>query len=139
MRHDDQPLDLFVAGIGEREDGPIGVSLARAHVHAADDSVRSGSGRNKQPVGVAAIALGGVSEIDRLCIGAHIDRLDRAAARGAKGKHEQHRRDAGADKIQPKSSQLHPHRPSPGFLRTDAMPRQANFTSIYVDFAARGT
>jgi len=78
MRHDDQALELFVAGIGEREHRPIGVALARAHVHPSDDAVGSGRSGDEQAVGLGAMAFGGVGEIDRLRVGAHIDRLHRA-------------------------------------------------------------
>ncbi len=44
MRHDDQSLELLVARIDQREHRPIGVALARPHVHAADDAVRAGRG-----------------------------------------------------------------------------------------------
>ena len=57
MRHDDEALDLLVAGVGERERRPIGVALAGAHVHAPDDSVGAGRGRNEDAVTVAALPL----------------------------------------------------------------------------------
>ena len=39
MRHDDQPVDLFVAVIGEREHRPVRAAFARAHLDAAHDAV----------------------------------------------------------------------------------------------------
>ncbi len=111
VRHDDQALDLLVAGIGKREHRPIGVALARAHVHAADDSVGPGRGRNEDAVALGAMPLGGVGEIDRLRLRAHVDRLDGARGREADHDHGQHRRYAGADEKQPTSLQLHPCRP----------------------------
>ena len=50
VRDDDQPVDLLVAGIGEREHRPVGVALARAHVHALHDAVRPGRGRHQDAV-----------------------------------------------------------------------------------------
>ena len=50
VRNDDQPVDLLVAGIGEREHRPIEVALARAHVHALHDAVRPGRGRHQDAV-----------------------------------------------------------------------------------------
>ena len=64
MRHDDQPVDLLVAGIGEREDRPVGAALARAHLDAADDAVRPGRGRDLDAVAVGALALDRVGEVD---------------------------------------------------------------------------
>ncbi len=92
MRHDDQALDLLVAGIGQREHGPIGVALARAHVHAPDDAVGPRRGRDQQAVGLGAMALGGVGKIDRRGVGAYTDGLDRARGREADDDQSQHRR-----------------------------------------------
>ncbi len=124
MRHDDEALDLLVAGIGEREHRPVGVALARAHVHAADDAIGSGRGGDQEPVGVGAVAFGCVGEIDRGCVGAHVDGLDGARGREADHHDGQHRRYAGADENQPPSSQLHPvSTPHAELRRTDAIPR----------------
>ena len=122
MRHDDEPLDLLVAGIGECEHRPVGVSLARTHVHAANDAVGSRCGRDEQPVGVGAMVLGGIGEVDGLRVGAHIDRLHRARRREADRGHGQHRREAGAHEMQPTFSQ-HPCRPFAGLTQFRERPR----------------
>ncbi len=88
MRHDDQPVDLLVAGIGEREHRPVGVAFARAHVHAAHDAVGAGRGRHLDAVVFGALALDGGGEVDRGGVGAHVDGLDARAGRSA----EQRRR-----------------------------------------------
>ena len=51
MRHDDQPVDLLVAVVGEREHRPVGVAFARAHLDAAHDAVGAGRGRHLDAVG----------------------------------------------------------------------------------------
>src|SRR6202022_3967785 len=78
MWDDDEALDLLVAGIGQRKYGPIAVALARTHVHAADDAVRSGRGRYQQAIAFGAVALDRIGEIDRRCVGTHADGFDRA-------------------------------------------------------------
>ncbi len=64
MRDDDQAVDLLVAGIGEREHRPVGVALARAHVHALDDAVGAGRGRHQDAVAVGAVPLDRGGEVD---------------------------------------------------------------------------
>ena len=83
MRHDDQALDLLVAGIGEREHRPVGVALAGAHVDAADDAVGAGRGRDQDAAVLAAMAFDRVGEIDRGRVEPHIDGLDRVRGRDA--------------------------------------------------------
>ncbi len=83
MRHDDQPVDLLVAGIGEREHRPVGRALARRLLHAADDTVGAGRGRHRYCVGVGMDEIGDAGEVDRGDVGAHIDGLDRVRGRRA--------------------------------------------------------
>jgi hypothetical protein len=113
VRHDDQALDLLVAGIGEREHGPIGVALSRAHVHAPNDPIGSGRGRNQQAVGFGAMALDGIGQVDRLRVGADINSLDRARGRQRRHDRDERRGHKGADEMQPTSSQPYPCRPLP--------------------------
>ncbi len=77
MRRHDQPIDLLVAVIGEREDGPVCARLAGAHLDAADDAVGAGRGRNLDAVAVATLELDGVGEVDGSGVGADVDGLDR--------------------------------------------------------------
>ena len=76
MRHDDQAVDLLVAGVGEREHRPVGRALARRLLHAADDAVGAGRGRDLDAVGFGLDELGDAGEIDRGHVGAHVHRLD---------------------------------------------------------------
>ena len=77
MRNDDEAVDLILAGIGEREHRPVGAALAGAHVHALDDAVRPRRSGHLDAVGVGAVALDRVGEVDGRCVAGHIDRLDR--------------------------------------------------------------
>ncbi len=64
MRHDDQPVDLLVGIIGEREHRPVGVGFARAHFDAAHDAVGAGRGGDLDAVGFGFLHVGGGGEID---------------------------------------------------------------------------
>jgi hypothetical protein len=134
MRHDDEALDLLVAGIRQSEDGPVGVALTRANVHAPYDPVGPWRGRNEEAIALGTMPLGGVGEVDRPRIGAHIDCLDGARRNKAGHDHDQHRRQAGADENQPTSSQLHPlstpSRASPDQTLSVSGLTLVNFTSI---------
>ena len=76
VRDDDQPVDLLVAGIGEREHRPVEIALARAHVHALHDAVRSGRGRHQDAVLLGAMALDRRGQVDRGGVEPHADGLD---------------------------------------------------------------
>jgi hypothetical protein len=81
VRHHDQPVDLLVAGIGEREHRPVGRALARRLLHAAHDAVGAGRGRHLDAVGLGLDQVGDAGEVDRGDVGAHVDRLDRECGR----------------------------------------------------------
>ena len=83
VRHHDQPVDLLVAGIGEREHRPVGRAFARRLLHAADDAVGAGRGRNRDGVGVGLDQFGDAGEVDRGDVGAHVHRLDGVSGRRA--------------------------------------------------------
>ena len=136
MRHDDQPLDLLVAGIGEREHRPIGVALARAHVHAADDAVGSRRGGDQDAVALGAMALDRIGEVDR---GASVRTLIASTARARRARQQTVRpaapRAQARDEKQPTSSRAPPLSiVAPSFAGADAIPRAsamlANFTPI---------
>ena len=78
MRHDDQPVDLLVGIVGEREHRPVVAAFARAHFDAAHDAVGAGRGRNLDAVGFRFLPLGGRGEIDGGNVEPHIDGFDRA-------------------------------------------------------------
>ena len=86
MRHDDQPVDLLVAVVGEREHRPVGVALARAHLDAAHDAVGAGRGRDLDAVAVGLLPFGGGGEIDGRGIEPHVHGFD-----GARGRRRQQR------------------------------------------------
>ena len=93
MRHDDQPVDLFVAVVGEREHRPVGVALARAHLDAAHDAVGSRRGGDLDAVGLGFEDFGGGGEVDGGGIEPHIDGFDRARRR--RRQREQHQCSGG--------------------------------------------
>ena len=64
MRRDEQPVDLLVAVVGEREHRPVGAALARAHLDAAHDAVGARRGRDLDAVGFGLLPLDGVGEVD---------------------------------------------------------------------------
>ena len=81
MRHDDQPVDLFVGIIGEREHRPIGAVLARAHLDAAHDAVRARRGRDLNAVALGLLYFGGGGKVDRRGVEPHVDGFDSARGR----------------------------------------------------------
>ena len=80
MRHDDQPVDLLVGIIGEREHRPVGVGFARAHFDAAHDAVGAGRGGDLDAVGFGLLHVGRGGEIDGRDVEPHVDRFERARA-----------------------------------------------------------
>ena len=76
MRRHDQPIDLLVAIIGEREHRPVSSGFARAHLDAADDAVGARRGRNLDAVAVGVLELDRVGEVDGGGVKADIDGLD---------------------------------------------------------------
>ncbi len=65
MRHDDQAIDLLVAGIGEREHRPIGRAFARGLLHAAHDAVGARRRRNLNLPDLGFDQFGDRGEVDR--------------------------------------------------------------------------
>ena len=101
VRHDDQPVDLLIAVVGEREHRPVVAGLASAHLDAADDSVGAGRGRHLDAVAFGFEPLHRLGEVDRRGVDAHIDRLDGARDIRARRDAEQNRhRDHGAQQTQ---------------------------------------
>ena len=64
VRRHDEPVDLLVAVIGEREHRPVPAGFARAHLDAADDAVGAGRGRNLDAIAVGVLEVDGVGEVD---------------------------------------------------------------------------
>ena len=83
MRDDDQPLDLLVGIVRQREDDPARARswLQRTHFDAAHDAVGAGRGRNLQAVALRRIALDRLREIDGGGVERYPDGLDRRRRR----------------------------------------------------------
>ena len=79
MRHDDQPVDLLVAVVGERENRPVGVAFACAHLDAANDSIGAGRGRDLDAVAFGLLHFGGGGQIDGGGIEPHVHGFHRSA------------------------------------------------------------
>ena len=79
MRHDEQPVDLLVGGIGEREDDPVCRSfrVLRAHLDASHDAVRVGGGGDLQLVRLVVEALNRRAEVDGIGVDRQRDRFER--------------------------------------------------------------
>src|SRR5262245_39840609 len=84
MWHDDQPIDLFVAVVGERKYGPIAVAFASAHFNAPNDSIRPGCSRDLDAIAVSFLDFGGGGEIDSGGIETHVDRIHRVGGGNCK-------------------------------------------------------
>jgi len=78
MRGDDQPVDLLVRDVGEREDGPVALVLVRggAHLDAAHDAVGAGRGGDLEGLAPAGIDLGGGGKVQRRVVTGDLDGLD---------------------------------------------------------------
>ncbi len=101
MRHHDQALELLVAGIGEREHRPIGIALARPHVHALHDAVGPRRSGDQEAIGIGAMALDRGGQIEGGGVLRHVDRLDRAGRWGAGERdHDDRQPGDGADETQ---------------------------------------
>ncbi len=77
MRHDDQPVDLLVAVVGERKHRPIAVAFAGAHFDAANNSIRARRGRNLDAIAFGFLDFGGCGQIDGGRIETHVDGIHR--------------------------------------------------------------
>ena len=105
MRRHDQAVDLLIAVVGEREYRPVVAGLARAYFDPADNGVGPGRGRDLNAVALGALALDGVSEIDRGGVGAYVNGLDRM--RGGCAQHGRNRqRGRGTEESQEATSEL---------------------------------
>ena len=83
MRHHDQPLDLLLGIVRQRENDPARAraGLQCAHFDAAYDAVGTGRGRDLQAVALRGIALDGLRQINCRGIERHPHRLDRCSRR----------------------------------------------------------
>ena len=83
MRHDDQAVHLFVAGIRQCEHRPVGIAFARRHLYAAHDAVGAGRRRHLDAVDFGLVTFHHGGEIDRGGVGTHIHRVHRLRGGGA--------------------------------------------------------
>ena len=78
MRRDDQPVELLVGGVGEREHRPV---AGRARVIGLDldaphDAVRPGRGRDLEVLALVAVDLDGARKVERDVVAGNLDRFD---------------------------------------------------------------
>ena len=80
MRRHDQPRQLLVGIVGQREHDPCRLRawLQRADLDAPNDAVGAGRGRHLDAIALGAVALDRPGQVDRVRIGRHPDRLHRA-------------------------------------------------------------
>jgi hypothetical protein len=105
VRHDNQPVDLLVAGVGKREHRPVGRAFARRLLHAAHDAVRARRRRHLNAVGVGLVNLDDGGEVNRGDVRPHSHRLDGMTLRSAQqGADQDCRKTGGAKKAQTTTS-----------------------------------
>ena len=103
MRRDDQPRQLLVGIIGEREHDPGRLSprLERVDFDPADDAVGAWRGRDLDAIALGAVALDRTGQIDRVRVRGNSHRLHRTgwlAERGQRGEESE-----DADKSAPRA------------------------------------
>ncbi len=84
MRRDDETVELIVGIIGEREDHPVGVALARAHLDAAHDAVGALRGGDLNAIHFGLLSLDRIGQIDGGRIRTHADGVQRMRGRTAR-------------------------------------------------------
>ena len=84
MRRHDQPFELLVGIVGEREDDPVRLraGLLGADLDAPDDAVRAGRGGDLDAVALAVVALDRPGQVDGAAVDRDPDGLD-----GLRGSH----------------------------------------------------
>jgi hypothetical protein len=113
MRRHDQPRQLLLGIVGQREHDPRGLSprLERADLDPPDDAVGTGRGRHLDAVALGAVTLDRPGEIDRVRIRRNPDRLHGAG--GPAERRERGEQDQDADEAAPRA-QGALHRPTRG-------------------------
>ena len=107
VRRDEQPVDLLVAVVGEREHRPVVAALARAHLDPAHDPVGTRRGRDLDAFGLGPVPLDGVGQVDRGGVETHVDGVDGTRARYAEqAEKRQRQRNDGAQDRQTAASRL---------------------------------
>ena len=86
MWRDDQPVELLVGGVGEREHRPV---AGRARVFGLDfdaphDPVGAGRGRDLEILALIPVDLDGARKVERLVVAGDFDRLDGKRRRGCR-------------------------------------------------------
>ena len=97
MRRDQQPVDLLVGVVGEREDDPVRprARLAGLHGDAADDAVASRGRGDADLVAVRAVALDHRGEVDGLRSWGRRARIRRPGRSTARASHSECRQEKG--------------------------------------------
>ena len=85
MRRHDQPVELLVAAVGEREHGPVAarIVVVRLDLDAPYDAVGPGCCRHLEVLALVAVDLNAPGQVERDVVARNLDRLDgqtRAAA-----------------------------------------------------------
>ena len=82
MRRHDQPVELLVAAVGEREHRPVaaGIVVIGLDLDAPDDAVGPGRRRHLEIFALVAIDLDGPGQVERDVVARDLDRLDRRRA-----------------------------------------------------------
>ena len=82
MRRDDQPVELLVGGVGEREDRPVAgrALVVGLDLDAAHDAVGAGRGRDLEVLALVAVDLDGARQVERDIVAGDLDRFDGACA-----------------------------------------------------------
>jgi len=91
VRRDDQPVELVVGIVGEREHDPVLPAFARAHLDAPHDSVGAGRGGNLDAICVAALMIEHRGEVDRRRVATDANGVDCARGRRGGNNHEAQR------------------------------------------------
>lgn len=84
MRHDDQPVDLLVAVVGERKNRPIAVAFTSAHFNSANNSIRTRRSRDLDAIAFSFLDFGGGGQIDSGRIETHVDGIHRVGGGNCK-------------------------------------------------------
>ena len=85
MRRDDQPVELLVGRVGEREHAPVAarIVIVGLDLDAPDDAVGAGRGRHLEIVALVAVDLHGARQVERDVVARDLDRLDGERRRGS--------------------------------------------------------
>jgi len=130
VRDDDQPVDLLVARIGEREYRPVHPGFARRHLDAPDDAVGARRGRDLDAVALTDRPLDRIAEIDRGHVEAYVHRLDGVSGRADQRRDHDSRRQGGPQETQETTLPVTRAKPVPGHRRIARNPQSIHLVPI---------